>query len=96
MTNLIINYSGSVTLDSALIINGHLVDVGHKLSSSLHTSTGSEVTMETVPGSGFKIIYDLPLDVMDILSIKSGVFNTVQEKGSPLTETPLMNTGIER
>lgn len=90
-------YSGSITLESALTINGYTVDVGHKLLSSLHTSTGSEITMETVRGRGFEIIYKLPLDVMDVLSVKSEAFALVQENGSPLSETLFeRNTGIER
>jgi len=78
-----------------LTIDGYTVDVGYKISSSLHTSTGSDVSLETVQNRGFQIVYGLPLDVMDILTIKSGAYSIVQEKGSQSVETPLSSTDVE-
>lgn len=57
---------------------------------------GSDFSLKTVQGRGFEIKQGLPLDDMDILSIKSGAFKIVQEKERPIVEIPLMNTDIER
>lgn len=78
-----------------LIIDGYIVDAGYKISSSLHTSTGSDFSFETVEEKGFEIAYGLPLDVMDILTIQSGAYSIVQEKGSQSIEIPLLSTDIE-
>ncbi|VVC28237.1 Vitellinogen, open beta-sheet,von Willebrand factor, type D domain,Lipid transport protein, N- [Cinara cedri] len=88
--------SGSLTLNTLLTVDGHTVEVGNKVSSSLHTSTGLDYALETIKGHGFEMIYELPLDVMDVLSAKSGAFSIIQEKGSPTIETPLMSPGVER
>uniref|UniRef100_A0A2H8TZF4 Apolipophorin n=1 Tax=Melanaphis sacchari TaxID=742174 RepID=A0A2H8TZF4_9HEMI len=87
--------SGSLDFNSILTIDGYAVDVGYKLASSLHTSTGSDFSLETVQKRGFEMVYGLPLDVMDILTIKSGAYSTVQEKGSQSIEVPLLSTGVE-
>jgi hypothetical protein len=78
-----------------LTIDGYTVDVGYKIASSLHTSTGSDFSLETVKNRGFQIVYGLPLDVMDILTIKSGAYSIVQEKGSQSIEIPLSSTDVE-
>lgn len=62
---------------------------GHKITSSLHTSTGSDISVKTVEDHGFVISYGLPLNTMDVISFKSGAFTIVQEEGSPLSEIPL-------
>jgi len=65
--------------------------------SSIHTSTGFDSIIEAVKGRGVKMDYELPLNVMDVLSMKSEAFATVQEKESPLNEVLFTsNTGIER
>lgn len=81
-----------MTMNTVLTINGQMVDVGHKVGFSLHTSTGSDVTVETVDGRGFEIAYGLPLNVMDVFSLRTGAYQMVQEKGSPLIENPLGTT----
>lgn len=40
--------------------------------------------------------YGVPLDVIDVLSVKSGAYATVQERGLPLSETPLVTSNVER
>lgn len=87
--------SGSLDLNAMLIIDGYIVNAGYKISSSLHTSTGSDFSFETVEEKGFEIAYGLPLDVLDILTIKSGAYSIVQEKGSQSIEIPLLSTDIE-
>lgn len=57
---------------------------------------GSDFSLTTVEGRGFEIKHGLPLNVMDILSIKSGAFKIVQKKENPIIEIPLTTTGIER
>jgi len=65
--------------------------------SSIYTSTGFDSLFEAVKGRGVEMVYELPLNVMDVLSMKSEAFATVQEKGSPLNEVLFTsNTGIER
>lgn len=68
---------------------------GHKITSSLHTSTGSDISLKTVEDHGFEISYGLPLDTMDVISIKSEAFTIVQEEDSPLSEIPF-TTNTER
>ncbi|CAH1725498.1 unnamed protein product [Aphis gossypii] len=87
--------SGSLDLNAMLMIDGYIVNSGYKISSSLHTSTGFDFWFEAVEEKGFQIAYELPLDVIDILTIKSGAYSIVQEKGSQLIETPLLSTDIE-
>ncbi|XP_026815483.1 apolipophorins [Rhopalosiphum maidis] len=87
--------SGSLDFNSLLTIDGYTVDVGYKVSSSLHTSTGSDFSLEMVQNRGFQMVYGLPLDVMDILTIKSGAYSIVQEKGSQSIEIPLSSTDVE-
>lgn len=89
-------FSGSLALNALLTVNGHVVNVGYKVGSTLHTSTGSDLSIETIEGRGFEIVYDLPLDVIDLFSVKTGAYAIVQEKGSPMNETPLMPNNVER
>lgn len=89
-------FSGSLVFNSFLTIDGYTVDVGYKISSSLHTSTGFDFSLETVQGRGFEMVYGLPLNVMDILTIKSGAFSIVQEKGSEPVEIPITSTDVDR
>jgi len=79
-----------------LTIDGYTVDVGYKISSSLHTSTGSDFLLKTTQGQGFEMVYGLPLDVMDILTIKSEAFSIVQEKESESIEIPLTSADVDR
>lgn len=87
--------SGSFTFNTLLTVDGNIIEVGHKISSTLHTSTGSDISLKTVQDHGIEMKYELPLDVMDVISIKSGAFMIIQEEGSPLSEIPLI-TDIER
>lgn len=58
---------------------------------------GSDFSLKTFQGSGFEIIHELPLDVIDLISMKSRAVSLVQEKGNPaIIEIPLTTTGIER
>ncbi|XP_060861024.1 apolipophorins isoform X2 [Metopolophium dirhodum] len=88
--------SGSLVFNSLLTIDGYTVDVGYKISSSIHTSTGSDISLETTQGRGFEMVYGLPLDVMDILTIKSEAFSIVQEKESESIEIPLTSADVDR
>jgi len=89
-------FSGSLVFNSFLTIDGCTVDVGYKISSSLHSSTGSDFSLETIQDQGFQMVYGLPLKLMDILTIKSGAFSIVQEKGSESVEIPLTSTDVDR
>jgi len=89
-------FSGSIVFNSLLTIDGYTVDVGYKISSSLHTSTGSHFSLKTIQDQSFEMVYGLPLKVMDILTIKSGAFSIVQEKGYKSNEIPLTSTNVER
>jgi len=42
------------------------------------------------------MVYGLPLDVMDILTIKSEAFSIVQEKESESIEIPLTSADVDR
>jgi len=42
------------------------------------------------------MVYGLPLDVMDILTIKSEAFSIVQEKESEPIEIPITSTNVDR
>lgn len=79
-----------------LSVDGSAVEVGYKLESSLHTSTGYDISLKSAKGRGFQMSYGLPLDVIDVLSVKSGASSTVQERGSPLSETPLIAPNVAR
>lgn len=92
----IIIFSGSLVFNSLLTIDGYTVNVGYKISSSLHTSTGSDISLQTKQERGFELVYGVPLKVMDILTIKSEAFSIVQEKGNQSIETPLMSTDVKR
>lgn len=95
MILFLIFFSGSITFNTLLTVDGFAVEVGQKVSSSVHTSTGSDFSFKMFHGHGFEIIYGLPLKTMDVLSMKSGAFATVQEKGGSLHEIPL-TTDVER
>lgn len=67
------------------------------MQSSIYSSTGFNSSFEAVKGRSVEMVYELPLNDMDVLSMKSEAFATVQEKGSPLNEVLFTsNTGIER
>lgn len=83
-------------MDTSLTVDGYAVEVGYKITSSVHSAMGSDFSLTTVEGRGFEITYELPLDVIDIFSMKTEAFATVQEKDSPMIETPLTTTGIEK
>lgn len=83
-------------MDTSLTVDGYAVEAGYKITSSVHTSMGSDFSLTTVEGRGFEVTYELPLDVIDILSMKAEAFGTVQEKDSPIIEMPLTTTGVER
>lgn len=89
-------FSGSLTFNTLFTVDGSTVEVGYKVASVFHTSTGSDFSLKTSKGRGFQMVYGLPLDEIDVLSLKSGAFATVQEKGSPLSEIPLIAPNVER
>lgn len=63
--------------------------------SSIYTSTGSDFSLTTVKDHGIEMSFGVPLDVVDVISIKNEAFIVVQEKGSPISETPL-TSNIEK
>lgn len=89
-------FSGSLNFNTLLSADGSVVEVGYKLESLLHTSTGYDVSLKSAKDRGFQMSYGVPLGVMDVLSVKSEAFSTVQERGGPLSETPLMAPDVPR
>ncbi|XP_050543186.1 apolipophorins-like isoform X2 [Daktulosphaira vitifoliae] len=76
--------SGSVDFNTMLSVDGYVVEVGNKISSSAHTSSGSNFFLRTVKGRGIEMVVGLPLPEMDLLTFESEAFATLQELGEPL------------
>jgi hypothetical protein len=89
-------FSGSLTLNTQLTVDGYVVEVGQKIASSLHTSSGFNFSLNIVEGRSFEMVYGLPLNEMDLISIKSGTYSTVQERESSLHEEPLSTPGMKK
>lgn len=89
-------FSGSLNLNTQLTVDGYAVEVGQKIASSLHTSSGFHFSLDIIDGRGFDMVYGLPLDEMDLISIKTGAYSTVQERGSPAHEKSLSTQGIKK
>lgn len=76
-------------------IDGYAVEAGVKLAATLHTATGSEVSVKLLDGQGIDLNIGLPIKESDILTVQTEVLVAVRERGQPQT-TSLLEFQIPR
>lgn len=62
--------SAVVEINGLLVIDAIVVQSGLKLSSTVHTATGSDVTVKVLQGNGIDINFGLPIPKQDLFTLK--------------------------
>ncbi|KAL1456907.1 hypothetical protein WDU94_001594, partial [Cyamophila willieti] len=81
--------SAAVELVGVLSVDGYVAESGLKLTSTLHSSTGTEVTLKKLSTAGFELKLGVPVKKQDIVNFKTEITSVVKEPGLAYVETPL-------
>jgi len=82
-------FSASVEVVGQLSVDGYAVEAGLKLAGTLHTATGTEISIKLLDGQGFDLNIGLPVKESDILTVTTEVLVSVRERGQAQTATAL-------
>lgn len=72
-----------------ITIDADIVQTGVKVSANLHSSTGTDITLRILDGSGIDLKVGLPVKNQELVSFKSNVVSIVREKNQPESSTPI-------
>ncbi|XP_026676389.1 LOW QUALITY PROTEIN: apolipophorins-like [Diaphorina citri] len=81
--------SAAVELVGVLSVDGYVAESGLKLTSTLHSSTGTEIFLKNLPTYGVELKVGVPLKKQDIINFKTEITSVVKEPGLAYVETPI-------
>ena len=81
MLKLAIEPSASITIEGRLIIQGFEVESGLKVVGTLHTASGSEITLKLLEGKGIDVNLGMLKRKQELISVSSKVLLSSGEKG---------------
>ncbi|PSN46736.1 Apolipophorin [Blattella germanica] len=88
--------SAAVEFVGAFVVDAYAVEAGLKVAATLHTATGSDITVKATEDVGVDVTVGLPVQKQDIVTLKTEVLTTVQEKGKPEVNTEISLPGTPR
>uniref|UniRef100_A0A8D9BZI6 Apolipophorins n=1 Tax=Cacopsylla melanoneura TaxID=428564 RepID=A0A8D9BZI6_9HEMI len=81
--------SAAVEVVGILSVDGYVAESGLKLTSTLHSSTGTEVSLKKLSKAGFELKVGVPVKKQDIINFKTEITSVVKEPGLAYVETPI-------
>jgi len=81
--------SAAIELNGLMVVDAIAVQSGLKLSTTVHSATGSDVTIKILDGAGIDVNFGLPIPKQDVITLKSEIFSFKREKGQSEVNTPL-------
>uniref|UniRef100_A0A1B6BYM2 Vitellogenin domain-containing protein n=1 Tax=Clastoptera arizonana TaxID=38151 RepID=A0A1B6BYM2_9HEMI len=81
--------SASIELNSLITMDADVLQTGVKVSANLHSSTGTDISLHILDGSGIDLKVGIPVKNQELVSFKSSIVSVVREKGQPESNSPV-------
>ncbi|XP_075230090.1 retinoid- and fatty-acid binding glycoprotein apolipophorin [Lycorma delicatula] len=81
--------SAAVEVSGQLLIDAFSFESGVKVYGTIHSATGSDLSVRFLEGHGVDVKVGLPVKKQDIISFNSNIIKVIKEKGQQISQVPV-------
>lgn len=85
--------SATIQIEGTIEVEASVISTGLKGTTSVRSSTGMDVGLQLLDGSGFDLKFILPVKEQDLITMKTEAFAIMQDIGQLPIETSLKPAG---